>query len=410
MPSKASPAGSLSSTLLFGFAAVTLVICIVYAPSEAFKASGQGLAIWWRIVFPALLPFLVLTEIVLASGFARGLGLLLEPLTRRTLGLPGSAGWVLPVGMIAGFPAAAAAAASLCEQGKITPKEAERMAAAAHFGSPMLLTVVIGTGFMGSPALGILLLAVHWLAGLATALTLRLIGTNYRKTRKEASVNTSMPDQKPGGILRLAVAEMRRAQQEDGRSFGKLLGDAVSKSVQTLMTIGGYMLIFAVVIHVLAKMAPSFLPDFLIPGLLELHLGTYAISGMALPPSALAALISAMLGWGGVCAILQVRSILKPAGIGSRSFLIYRVLHAAYAYLLTLLMWRPVLAWFPGTLPASSDLGTAIELHPEGNGYALLPGWEQIAGMVQLQSILFAAILTGMVCTALLYRKFIPAD
>lgn len=399
---KSSTTGRLSSTLLFGLAAVILVICIVYAPSQAFKASGQGLAIWWRIVFPALLPFLVLTEIVLASGFARGIGVLLEPFTRRVLGLPGSAGYIIPIGLIAGFPAAATAAASLHQQGKITAKEAERMAAAAHFGSPMLLTVVIGTGFIGSPALGILLLGIHWLAGLGTAVTLRRGGTNPSSSSRFRAATKPSANK---GILHLAFSEMRRAQEEDGRSFGKLLGDAVSKSVQTLMNIGGYMLIFAVIIHVLTSLWLSFLPKFLVSGLLELHLGTYAVAKMTLPPSALAAWISAMLGWGGLCALLQVRSILHPSGIGIRSFLLYRIVHAAYASLLVLLLWQPMMRWLPGTLPAVSGVSAASE-NSGITGHSLLPTWEQIVGLFQLQSLLLASILTGSICAALLLRRF----
>ncbi|GJM71357.1 hypothetical protein HMSSN036_35730 [Paenibacillus macerans] len=45
-------AGSRASTAFTGLLAVLLVVCVVYAPGEAFKASGQGLSIWWHIVFP----------------------------------------------------------------------------------------------------------------------------------------------------------------------------------------------------------------------------------------------------------------------------------------------------------------------------------------------------------------------
>lgn len=403
MPDNHSTTGRLSSTLLFGLASVTLVICIVLAPSEAFKASGQGLSIWWRIVFPAMLPFLVLTEIVLASGLARGMGVLLEPFTRRLFGLPGSAGYVIPVGLIAGFPAAATAATSLYQQGKITSKEAERMTAAAHYGSPMLLTVVIGTGFIGSPALGLLLLGVHWLAGFATAITWRRSGIATSSDSIKRAPSTASPSK---GILHLALSEMKQAQEEDGRSFGKLLGDAVGKSVQTLMNIGGYMLIFAVVIHVLTSLGSPFLPQIYVSGLLELHLGTYTAAKSALPAASLAAWISAMLGWGGLCGWLQVRAILHPAGIGIRSFIRYRIVHAAYAGLLTWLLWKPMTRWLPGALPAASGMNST-PINSSSNSAAFLPSWEQIGNVLQLQSLLLAVILTGSICAGLMLRRFI---
>lgn len=97
MNHESSQNSGLLSTILLGMTAVLLVICIIYAPSQAFEASSQGLALWWRIVFPALLPFLVLSQILMATGYAHGLGSFIDPVTRRLLGLPGTLGWVLPL-------------------------------------------------------------------------------------------------------------------------------------------------------------------------------------------------------------------------------------------------------------------------------------------------------------------------
>lgn len=385
MHSERRTGGSLQATFLFGLSALLIAFCIVYAPSEAFQASGQGLAIWWRIVFPALLPFLVLSEILLASGFAHGVGVLLEPLTRRYLGLPGPFAWVLPLGLTAGFPAAAQAAATLHKQGKISAKEAERMAGAAHFASPMLLVVVIGTGFMGREELGLLLLAIHWISGIASGVTMHLLASSPRSRRRlSENQQPSLDPKKPAqSRFRKAAIHMEEARREDGRSFGKLLGDAVSSSVQTLMTTGGYMLIFAVLVHVLASVLPGWIPSFSLSGLLEVHLGSHAAAQIQAPPAILCALIGAILGWSGMCAYLQVRSQLKPAGIGTRAFVLYRLVHGAYAYVFTLLLWRPLSGWLPGILPASAVADLSSTAADKSAG--LLPDWKTIAETVQFQ-------------------------
>ncbi|RCX21367.1 sporulation integral membrane protein YlbJ [Fontibacillus phaseoli] len=399
MQSERRAGGSLPSTLLFGLSAVLLVVCIFYAPGEAFQASGQGLAIWWRIVFPALLPFLVLSEILLASGFAQGIGVLLEPLTRKVLGLPGSFGWVFPLGITAGFPASATAAANLYKQGKISSLEAEKMASVAHFSSPMLLVIVIGTGYMGLQELGFLLLAVHWISGLAAGMTLHLLTSGIRSRHKLETQQRNPLPARSLSRLRLAANQMEEARAADGRGFGKLLGDAVGSSVQTLMTVGGYMLIFAVVIHVLISALPGFIPSFSIAGLLEVHLGTYAVAQLSMPPAIVSALLGAVLGWSGFCAFLQVRSILKPAGIGSRFFVVNRLIHGAYAYVITLLLWRPLSRWLPEALPvsANSDITvTAIDATTRGFTFLPLPDWKQIANQFQFQMVLLLLLIAGL--------------
>lgn len=398
--------GSVWTTIAFGLCAVILVVCIIYDPGRAFDATLQGLSVWWHIVFPALLPFLVLTEMLIAYGFVHGFGALLDPLLRRLLGVPGEAGYIFPLGLIAGFPAAAEAAAHLHRQGRITEKEASRLAASAFFCSPMLLIVVIGTGFMRTPALGVLLAAIHIVAGIAAAMTMALF---HRSGKGVSSLSASAassaandPGPRTAGWPRSIVHSMENARRLDGRSFGRLLGDTVSVSVQALMRIGGYILIFALVIQVLSRALPKGFPDFILPALFEVHLGSFQIAEADFASSALqAALLGAALGWGGLCGFVQVRAALKPAGIGgSGSFLLNRLLHGAYAYLLTLLLWKPVVQWFPGARPAYRDIAatkTAAAL--------AFDRWPPMLPMLGMQAAVLAALVGSLLLFAWLWRR-----
>ncbi|MCM3699288.1 nucleoside recognition domain-containing protein [Paenibacillus macerans] len=400
-------AGSPASTAFTGLLAVMLVVCVVYAPSEAFKASGQGLTIWWHIVFPALLPFVMLSQMLLAGGFAHGLGALVEPLTRRLLGLPGTFGWVLPLGMTAGFPAAADTAATLYKQGKISASEAERIAGAAHFCSPMLLVIVIGTGFFGRPEFGLLLLAVHWAAGLAAGITLHFLLPDRSPARNASgSSTTKASNRRRPSRLRQALRSMEQARQEDGRSLGRLLGDTVTSGVQTLMITGGYMLIFSIIIHVILLALPGTFFSVTVKSLLEVHLGSYAMSRLsspALSPAVFTALLGAALGWSGLCAYLQVRAILGPAGIRERFFLLNRLLHGAYAYAITLLLWKPLIGWLPGAFPAFAQEGQTVIGHD--TPAAGLPTWQQAFGVMGWQLWMLALLTLGFATIALVWNR-----
>lgn len=111
--------------------------------------------------------------------------------------------------------------------------------------------MVVGIGFLNSAKLGLVLAIVHYAAAILTGFLMRL-----SKTSKVASQQPSdaqlKSDHKPSSpIWKLALSTMRQAYLHDGRAFGKLLGDAVLSSVQTLMLIGGYMMIFSVLINVI---------------------------------------------------------------------------------------------------------------------------------------------------------------
>ncbi|QQZ59565.1 nucleoside recognition protein [Paenibacillus sonchi] len=340
-----------------GAAAILLAAAIVSAPESSFAASLQGLKLWWNLVFPALLPFLILSEMLAASGVVHSLGVLLEPLMKRIFRLPGAGGWTLVLGMTAGFPAGAGAVQQLHKQGSITDKEAGRLASLAHYASPVTLLIVVGAAFLHSPASGYALLAIHWLAGLSAGYTSARIGG---RSRIEAPPQLAEGDGKKASLPRRLYRAAVEAREQDGRSFGRLLGESVSSAVQNLMIVGGYMIIFAVVINITASMFPQ-LPQALAASVLEIHLGAHALSAGTSGLSSFssgdllrAALLSAALGWSGICGQLQALTLLKQAGVRFLPYAANRLLQGIYAFLFTLLLWKPLLNLQSAVLPAAA--------------------------------------------------------
>lgn len=393
------------STLFLATGAILLVFSIIYSPSAAFKASGEGLAIWWRIIFPGLLPFLVLSHMLIASGFVHGIGKLLEPYTKKWLGLPGIASFIIPLGMTAGFPAGADAASKLQRQGQITSAETEKIASYSHFCSPMLIIIVIGAGFAKQPWLGLFLLCIHWIAGLLSGMSTNALLRTQQTEQDKAVVQSSTikaSHKKQPSRIRLALRSMQEAHQADGRSFGKLLGDSVSASVQTLMMIGGYILIFSVIIYVLIDALKQLVPSPMIASLLEVHLGSFSIVTQPISLYHKSIWLSALLGFSGLCAYLQVQALLKSSGIIGRFFFVHRLLHACYGFILTLLLWRPITSILPGAISAYSyQIDDVLSTNYLG---IPLPAISQLIPILHWQLVLFTAIITLIFLYSLLRK------
>ncbi|AKG37668.1 hypothetical protein VK70_08865 [Paenibacillus durus ATCC 35681] len=342
-----------SAPFLSGGLAMLLAAAIISSPESSFNASLQGLKLWWTLVFPALMPFLMLSEMLSASGFVHAIGVLLEPLTRLVFRLPGSAGWTLALGMTSGFPGGAQGAAQLYRQGEISDREAGRLASLTHFASPVTLLIVVGASMLHSPAAGYGLLAVHWLAGLASGMTVSARASRPAEAASPAKASAG----RRTSLIRRAISAAADARARDGRSFGRLLGESVSATVQCLMLAGGYIIIFAVVISIISGLWPQ-LPAALTSALLELHLGAQSLtsgtmpsgSGLSSGPLELA-LLSGAIGWSGICAQLQALAVLKPAGVRYLPFAAGRLLHGGYAFILTLLFYKPLTAFQESALP-----------------------------------------------------------
>lgn len=371
MEPKNNPRGkSPLATLALASAACLLVVSIVVYPKQAFEASLHGLTIWWNIVFPGLLPFLILSEMLIGFGMMHFWGVLLDPFMRACFRLPGVSGWAVAMGAAAGYAAAAQSTARLRERNLISRRDGNRLLALSYSCSPVVIIGVVAAGFFGEPQLGWALVAVHFAAWLAVGLLLRAVpGIISGPSRPFAppappAASSVTPRPAASSVLRRALSAMHQARKEDGRSFGKLLGDAVLQSIAALMMIGGYMLFFSVLLEILRmiglipavlRMAEAVLPapgEFagaagaLMTGLFELHLGSYAASRISLTPALQLALAGAILAWGGFAAHAQVKSLVADTDLSLRWFVAARLLHGLLAFGLTIACWKPLLSRF----------------------------------------------------------------
>lgn len=330
----------MPKTILVAVLSVALVCSIILQPDASFQASLQGLTVWWNIIFPGLLPFLVLYEIMLAFGLVHALGTLLSPLTTRLFKLPGNAGVALMLGFLGGYTAGTAAAADLRRRQLISRKQAERLLACSHLPNPLFMLVVVGAGFLHRPLTGVIIAAAVWLSALWLLLATSLI------SGRDDILMADQKDNSSPNLISSASAAMQAARKKDGRSFGTALGEAVSSGVQKLLMIGGFILCAAVLARMCEPLVSPFLTvaPFLGSALFESHLGAYAATEWQQHASstAVAAAIAATLAWSGLGGILQAVHSASGTDIRMLPFIAHRIAHALHAALFVFLLWKPI--------------------------------------------------------------------
>src|SRR5690606_28405553 len=114
-------------TILFGTVAAFLVLSLLLYPEQAFDSALKGLKIWWDVVFPALLPFFIASEIPMGFGVVHFMGVLLEPFMRPLFRVPGAGAFVMAMGLASGYPIGAKLTARLREQKLVSRSEGERL-------------------------------------------------------------------------------------------------------------------------------------------------------------------------------------------------------------------------------------------------------------------------------------------
>jgi len=324
---------------------------LIIFPDQAFEASIRGLNMWLEIVFPSLLPFFIAAELLIGFGVVKFLGVLFEPIMRPLFNVPGAGGFAWVMGMASGYPSGAKISVRLREKNQLSQIEAERLLSFTNASSPLFIFGALSIGFLHDAKLGIVLAVSHYLGNALVGICMRF----YGKTTKENK------EVKQKSYFIRAFKEMHKTRLEDTRPFGKVVGDAVVHSIQTLVMIGGFIILFSVFTKLLfliglspiiAKVFKVLLvilglpADLALPffsGLFEITLGAQMISQLATDGVlAKIVIISFILGFNGFSVQAQVASIIAKTDIRFAPYFFARLLHGLFASILCILLFKPL--------------------------------------------------------------------
>lgn len=395
------------STAGLGLMVVVFTLALVVFPKQGFEAGISGLRVFWDIVFPSLLPFFILSELMLGLGIVRGVGILLEPLMRPLFSVPGIGAFALSMGLAAGYPMDAVITARFRENGLCTRIEGERLLAFTNTADPLFMFGAVAVGMLKSPELGALLALAHYISAFLVGIAFKFWGRNQESTPKE-------PRSKSGpNIFVRAYFEMLKAREEDARPFGKLLGNAVTESIQTLLMICGFIVFFAVLIEILhlsGLMAVFGWPVGVVyhlfgvnqglvnptlAGFLEIDIGSAQTAAMAAPLLQKVALISGIIAWSGLAVHAQVASVLTQTDIRMTPYFLARFLHAVLAAGITVILFglgvgKAVSQTFANVIPvnafAQANYSASHWWQVMENSLSL---WLSLIGVLVVLSILF---------------------
>ena len=334
------------------FCTVFITIAMVTYPKEAFDSAIMGLNLWWNVVFPSLLPFFILSEILMGIGVVHFIGVLLEPLMRPIFNVPGVGAFAMSMGLASGYPMDAVITCKFRKNQLCTSVEAERLLSFTNTADPLFMFGAVAVGMFGMPELGATIALAHYLSSFLVGIIFRFHG------RTRDSYTQDAPAAK-GNIIVRAFRALYNARQEDKRATGQLLGDAVKTSMNTIMLIGGFIIVFSVFIRIMTVVGitdiltslfasllsvigySSSLAPSLVSGLFELDLGTLAASQAEAPLAQKVAIAGAIIAWSGLSVHGQVASIVIESGIRMTPYMIGRLLHAVLAAIITVQLLGP---------------------------------------------------------------------
>lgn len=346
---------ALAGALAIGGAALLIGCLALGDGSGALNASLRGVSVWWEVLFPALFPFFVLSELLLGFGIVHFMGTLLDPFMRPLFRLPGVGGFIVSMGFVSGYPVGARLTSRLMDQKLVTRDEGERLVAMTTTSDPIFLIGAVCIGFFGNSHAAPVLAAAHYSGALLLG-----IASRFGKRRGDTLQIAARTDNRAAktGRWRAALTAMHRARLEDGRPLGILLQQSLQSSLALMMIVGGLVVFFSAALDLLVhgglltpvrQLAAQLLPWFGLPpqlseaymhGAFEVTLGAKAAAAdSAIPLVDRIAVAAFVLSWAGLSVHAQVAGLMSSSGWRYWPFARTRFIHGLIAMLLVYVFW-----------------------------------------------------------------------
>lgn len=225
-------------------------VCLILFSSSNLVAAKNGILLWANSVVPALLPFFISAELLNYTDIVLILGRLFNKLMRPLFNVPGEGAYAFIMGIISGYPVGAKIVAKLKEDGKCTVEECERLIAFTNNSGPLFIIGTLGISFLGDTRSGFLLLATHVLACITVGICFKF----WKRSKNGRQVVAPTKDNIGSRFKTCPHAKEHHQPTELSFSnLGEILSNAITKAVSTIVIIGGFVMLFSVIVSMLSS-------------------------------------------------------------------------------------------------------------------------------------------------------------
>ncbi|MDE7325187.1 MAG: hypothetical protein K2N63_02745 [Lachnospiraceae bacterium] len=321
-PVKTMPSRRLRRYFMYLVLFSVLFLMLLF-PETAARGALDGLLLWSKTLLPILLPFLILSGLLINLHMTRPFELLLGPVFTHIFPIRAGACYPLFLGLLCGMPLGAKTTASLYRTGRISERESMFLLGFSNQASMMFLVSYVATQQQSAPHCALLvLLVLYSSAWLST--TLFILPRKYG-TRQEGKAT-------PTGFLPDGA---QRTAQGSNPPFFAALDALIPESFATITKVGGYVILFSMLSAFTRKLPLSTPLSALVCGLLEITSGIQQISASALPAAQKTALTLGVTAFGGFCGLMQTKSVTSGTGLSIHYYAFVKLMQGIFAYLLT---------------------------------------------------------------------------
>ena len=276
-------------------------------PKIVFDGASLGLLLWFNTVLPTLLPFLILSGILVNTSAIHILVKCTSPLFCWLFRVSEYGSFAVLCGFLCGYPMGGKVTSDLLNTQKITLTEAKYLLSFCNNTSPMFIISYVmhqnlQAPYLVLPALGILFLSPV----LCSFIFRHFYPVSYKVTTSPLS----------------SISSSSKTNHSSG-----LIDECIMKSFETIVKIGGYIILFSICIRLLSSLPITHaVMNLLILPFLEITNGVLTLSQSMINFQDKMIIILSLISFGGWCSIAQTKCIISKAGIPLIPYIIQKLI------------------------------------------------------------------------------------
>jgi sporulation integral membrane protein YlbJ len=299
---------------------VLFLILILFFPVSSYNGAKKGLLLWFNTILPTLLPFIIISNLIIRLKITEPLSKLFYPFFHLLFGVSKGGCYPVLMGFLTGIPVGAKSIADLVNNGSIRKEEGQFLLSFCNNASPMFIMSFIAITQLKQINLRVVLLTIIYISAvLASIIYFKLIANPKRK-----------------GLYTLTAAQNEASYEQTGSKFDFALFDsAIMDGFEVITKVGGYIIMFSIPAQIIVNLGSAdSLFHLLCIGFLEITTGINQIGNSNLDMQTKIALITMITAFGGLSGMAQTKSVISNTRLSIGIYFKVKLLHMLLALLL----------------------------------------------------------------------------
>lgn len=294
---------------IISFISILFNLIILIFPEITIKSTVKGLLLWYNSALPALLPFIISINLLKHTYAPVLISKTVQPITKKLFKISGIGVFPIVMGMLSGYPLGAKLTCELYKEKRISKQQAQHLIMFTNNSGPLFVIGTVGTIFLHSKSAGYFILIIHYLSAIISGIVTRPKKSTFNNEIKYTQTNCSI---------------------------SSMLSETIIDSIHTIVTIGGYIILFSIITGYIT----NFISEPFIKGIIY---GMFEITGgcsiLAEKSRLGLSLISALISWGGLSIHAQASGYISSANLSVCRYILTKIFQALTAFLICMILY-----------------------------------------------------------------------